>query len=134
MKKTCIKCRKLKPTEQFYRHAAMRDGRLNKCVSCCKEYASVRRLTSDRPREIDLARFKSGKKKLPPARLWREKNPEKYKAQNAVNNAIRDGKLKRQPCRRCGRKAHAHHHDYSKPLEVDWLCARHHAMEHHDGV
>jgi hypothetical protein len=25
---------------------------------------------------------------------------------------------------------HAHHTDYSKPLEVDWLCMKHHVSEH----
>jgi hypothetical protein len=31
----------------------------------------------------------------------------------------------------CGNAAtHAHHDDYSKPLEVRWLCRAHHS-EHH---
>jgi hypothetical protein len=46
--------------------------------------------------------------------------------------AIRNGKLKRQPCEVCGttERIEAHHDDYSKPLEVRWLCTTHHA-EHH---
>ena len=39
--------------------------------------------------------------------------------------------MKRLPCEVCGeRKTHAHHDDYSKPLEVKWLCKKHHD-EHH---
>jgi len=54
----------------------------------------------------------------------REKYPEKYRARTAVSNAIRDGKLLREPCSGCGKtgRIHAHHDDYSKPLDVVWLC------------
>jgi hypothetical protein len=38
----------------------------------------------------------------------------------------RRGKLVEQPCEVCGAKAEMHHPDYSKPLEVRWLCTRHH--------
>lgn len=61
----------------------------------------------------------------------RAANPEKYSAHIKTGNAIRDGKLMRQPCEVCGKaKAQAHHDDYSKPLEVRWLCVKHH-NEHH---
>ena len=72
-------------------------------------------------------------------RRWANANPEKRKAQHTVGNAIRDGKLVRQPCEVCGvsgkkesgrNMVHAHHDDYSKPLEVRWLCDTHH-NEHH---
>lgn len=58
--------------------------------------------------------------------------PEKYKARMMAGNAIRDGRLIRKPCRACGStvRVHAHHHDYSKPLDVDWLCAPCHRHEH----
>lgn len=59
------------------------------------------------------------------------RDPHKRKARNAVNNALRDGKLKRGPCEVCGsKKVTAHHEDYSKPLQVRWLCPLHHAAEH----
>ncbi len=63
----------------------------------------------------------------------RAKNPEKYRARTAVGNALRDGKIERMPCE-CGEtKVQAHHHDYSKPLEVTWLCVKCH-WSHHGGV
>ena len=41
------------------------------------------------------------------------------------------GKIKREPCAVCGKeKAQAHHEDYSKHLDVVWLCTRHHADRH----
>ncbi|HEU4430301.1 MAG TPA: hypothetical protein VFT98_16190 [Myxococcota bacterium] len=51
--------------------------------------------------------------------------------------AIKSGRLKRaKSCSKCGLRAsridkiHAHHPDYSKPLEVEWLCALCHKREH----
>lgn len=58
---------------------------------------------------------------------WKRRNPEKYKAQKMVFVAVRNGTLKRYPCDVCGNpKSEAHHEDYSKPLEVDWYCKKHH--------
>jgi len=55
------------------------------------------------------------------------KYPEKYKARNTARNALASGKLIRQPCEVCGSpKSEIHHDEYSKPLEVRWLCHMHH--------
>jgi hypothetical protein len=45
---------------------------------------------------------------------------------------VRIGKLKPQPCEKCGttRLVQKHHEDYSKPLAVRWLCQPHHREEH----
>jgi hypothetical protein len=58
------------------------------------------------------------------------KSPEKFKARSIVGAAIRLGKITREPCSICGEKAEAHHEDYSKPLEVIWLCRKHHFELH----
>lgn len=44
----------------------------------------------------------------------------------------RRGKLTRQPCEVCGAESNieAHHSDYSKPLDVNWLCREHHKEWH----
>ncbi len=63
-------------------------------------------------------------------RAYLDRNPVKRAAHIAVGNALRDGKLKRQPCEVCGAVAQAHHDDYSKPLAVRWLCTKHHAEWH----
>lgn len=59
----------------------------------------------------------------------REKFPERYAARQAVLVALRAGRLKRQPCRCGDPKTEAHHRDYSRPLEVEWLCRRCHDIE-----
>lgn len=56
---------------------------------------------------------------------------QKRDAQRAVKREIAAGRLVRQPCEKCGATpAHGHHEDYSKPLEVRWLCQTHHAERH----
>jgi hypothetical protein len=57
---------------------------------------------------------------------WREQHPDRVHAHRIVFGALRNGTLKRKPCI-CGElKVEAHHKDYSKPLEVMWLCKKHH--------
>lgn len=59
---------------------------------------------------------------------WRNRNPEKVKAHRVVYGALRNGSLVKQPCH-CGEtKVNAHHNDYSKPLEIAWLCKIHHVL------
>lgn len=55
----------------------------------------------------------------------------RVKARSAVNHAVRDGRLLRLPCRLCGEeKTEGHHEDYSKPLDVVWLCKPDHHKVH----
>lgn len=64
-------------------------------------------------------------------RAWRLANHDKFLARHAVSNAIRAGKLERQPCEVCGQEpAHGHHDDYAHPLAVRWLCPQHHKQHH----
>lgn len=66
---------------------------------------------------------------------YREKDPEQTRLRNqaasAVWYALSVGTLQKQPCEVCDNPdTIAHHDDYSKPLEVRWLCRRHHALLH----
>jgi len=55
----------------------------------------------------------------------------KIQARLATRNAIRRGELKKGACEVCnGIKVDAHHDDYSKPLDVRWLCRVHHSAFH----
>lgn len=59
---------------------------------------------------------------------WQKKFPEKVNAKQKVYYAVKTGKLKKESCW-CGEKeVQAHHFDYSKPLEVEWVCQRHHEV------
>jgi len=65
------------------------------------------------------------------SKRWRAAHPEANRAHDAVRYAIRVGRLSRGCCAECGEgRVEAHHEDYGKPLEVIWLCARHHRLRH----
>lgn len=62
---------------------------------------------------------------------YNEANPEKHQAHIILNNAMSSGKIVRKPCEICGcSKSEGHHEDYSKPLEVVWLCRKCHKNHH----
>ncbi len=65
------------------------------------------------------------------AKAWKEANREKVRAHDAVYYAIKTGKLTRGKCEECGSpNTHAHHDDYTRKLDVRWLCAVCHAAVH----
>ena len=124
----------------------------NKCKGCTKEAVNKYRKDNaekvkeyDRNRPNSKERNENNKKrykelmKTPEGRersrtrskKWLENNCIKSAAHIISGNAIRDGKLIKQPCEVCGEiKVDGHHDNYEKPLEVRWLCRKHHA-EHH---
>lgn len=78
-----------------------------------------------------LANFK-GLTRTERKTLWSQRvGPEVPRAHHLVDKAIRQGELTRLPCEVCGaEKVDAHHDDYSKPLDVRWLCRFHHLQYH----
>ena len=122
----------MKPLDRFYKNPGMKDGRLNKCKECTK--ADVRK---NRAEKVEYYRAydreRGNRQSAEYSKRWRERNPVAYKAKNAVNNAIRDGRLRKSvKCERCnaGGRLHGHHDDYSKPLDVMWLCVPCHKLRH----
>lgn len=127
----CFKCNRELPLSEFYRHAGMKLKVLRKCKECCIKYSKeFRDANIEYYREYDRQRgCRQNKDDL---KAYRAKYPERARAHRMVNYAKRMGYLKKQPCEVCGEtyRVNAHHDDYSKPLEVRWLCYRHH-HEHH---
>lgn len=55
----------------------------------------------------------------------------RHEARWKLRRAVASGRIVRQPCEKCGSElAHGHHEDYSKPLDVRWLCVKCHGKEH----
>ena len=135
--KTCKACGSVKALDEFYFQHGASDGHMGKCKECWKAQVKARARTNPAVQAYDRARAKR------PARVaharaitiqWRKDHPVAYRAQTAVGNALRDGRLFRGPCETCGSTddIHGHHDDYSKPLDVRWLCALHHHRHHAD--
>ena len=60
-------------------------------------------------------------------KLYLERYPDRAVAAYKVRDALKAGRLTREPCCICGEvDSQGHHKDYSKPLEVTWLCRLHH--------
>lgn len=56
-------------------------------------------------------------------------------ARNILNKAVKRGEVLKTPCINCGNlKSEGHHEDYSKPLEVIWLCRAHHRQQHREAA
>ena len=128
--KPCFKCGESKPLSAFYKHPGMADGHVNKCKECNKsDVRENRKANIEHYRAFDRARGSRQTNEY--ARQYRARNPEKYKAHLAVNNALRGGKLVKAPCVICGdENVHGHHDNYARPLDVVWLCPVHHQERH----
>jgi len=76
---------------------------------------------------------KHGYNKRRAARNAKGLGPTKHEAAaQIVKYAIKLGVLTKGPCAVCGttESIQGHHTDYTKPLEVTWLCRLHHCHVH----
>lgn len=96
-------------------------------------------MTPEERRDLIAGRNKERVRADDRARHERRKNDPAYKAKrqarDTLNKAIRGGEIQRGPCEqegpRCAGQVEGHHTDYTKPLDVRWLCVFHHAAEHY---
>jgi len=142
--KKCNTCFKELDESLFYKGHA-------KCKECyikkVKIYAhinqdrirSYEKQRSMLPHRVELrakyAKTKKGKDAVNKAKKrYLEHNLIKRASHIMLGNAIRDGKVTRKnTCETCGthsNRIHGHHDDYSKPLDVRWLCAKCHSKWH----
>lgn len=133
--KQCFHCLKWLSRQSFYRHPGMSDGRLGKCKECIKEERRAHYMKNrDRIRAYDKKRERDPRRrerKLEYQRRYRERNGYKVIARQRVARALKSGRLSKKPCGICGdTKVEAHHDDYQDPLQVTWLCFRHHRERH----
>lgn len=148
-RKVCFKCNKRKGIDGFYKHPAMAHGVLGKCKECAKKDVKENRLkNSEYYRAYDKLRYKRDDKiinrqkkylktkegksaKKRSIKAYNDRYPTKKKAHIITRAAIRDGKLTKSPCKKCGnKKVEAHHTNYFKPLKIMWLCSKCHAEWH----
>lgn len=137
--RTCRTCGKCQPITEFYKNTHGH-GYTHQCKACIRvQVKAYRAANLDKVQAYDRERGQLESRKaanraraaVTPRtsdanRAFRNRNPEKYAAHSALEYALRAGRLtKPDACERCGeaRRIHGHHEDYSKPLEVMWLCA-----------
>lgn len=140
----CKHCAQDKPAEGFYKSSP------SKCKECTKDAVNKHRQANlERVRAYDRLRGSQAHRVAAraeyrktsayaesheaAAKRWAAKHPERKRAAEAVNNAIRDRRLTRWPvCAvpECEGKPQAHHPDYDRPLDVVWLCQPHHKQAH----
>ena len=142
--KKCRVCLIEKPLTDFSPQKRYKDGHTTICNLCKREWQREYRKTE----RYKQYRFASKEKRKQwiynfrhtlKGKLYLKRrndrikklHPEKIKAGEILRYAIKTGKIKRLPCIKCGNpKSQGHHTDHSKPLEVMWLCQKHH-IEHH---
>jgi hypothetical protein len=152
--KLCSKCGETKPLEDFHRQKASKDGRGAYCKSCNRKATKAWEVSNP---ERSAARNRAWREANP--KRWaeivkrcadnnrearekkrqrhNERHPEKARARHIIKQAVYKGRIvKPDACEDCGeavedpRNLHAHHDDYSKPLDVAWLCEVCHLAEH----
>lgn len=139
MTKVCAACKEALPEEAFSKASANKDGLQFRCRSCFAKYH--RKHYQEKKEDYDEV-----------MRVYRENNPDKVLSTRlsgyakkptrggcyrVVDAARKAGVLvKPDSCQGCGNHAgepymiEAHHHDYTKPLDVIWLCVSCHRGLH----
>lgn len=135
--KRCSKCHELKPDTEFYKDKRTKDGLKYQCKKCHTKTTIATRDENKHRRankEYMSRTYQKSPDKL--RAYWRtrtENDPKKLKARSLLNSAVRHGKIRRpMRCEKCGAvgMVYAHHENYDKPLDVEWLCADCHGGRH----
>lgn len=143
--KICTTCKKRKSVSDFNKRSISNDGLAYVCRKCSSIYYKKnpvrykKRATvwakKNRKRRLEILKKSSAKnyeRTLQYIKKKRILEPEKYKARNKLANGRRLGWVTvPDRCEDCGKKFPKHriqgaHTDYSKPLDVRWLCQKCH--------
>lgn len=144
--KYCKTCNTYKLFSEFSPHRNGSHNLYSSCKDChskqvLKRYHKLNEDPEYNKKILEEARLRSQEARLDPLYVRpsnkkyvirnNNKNPEKLKARQAIDRGTRNGSIAKLPCVICGDiQSEGHHEDYSKPLEVIWLCRIHH-MEIH---
>ncbi len=119
MRKACLKCSQSKPLSRY--NIDPHDPDKHRGV--CKKCQNAQRRTPERRVKRAIAQRR------------RRQGPQ-GKARMALSSAIYRGKILRpDQCDRCENSGfvEGHHNDYTKPLDVEWICNPCHRQEHVPG-
>jgi len=122
MHKSCSRCKVEFPltSDFFYRNKSNTTGFNTQCKLCAARGVKVWKNDNSSRNVLKEAH-----------KAWRRKNPDKRNVRQRVYMALKKGLIKKKECAVCDKvKVEAHHFNYSKPLEVIWLCNKHHVEVH----
>ncbi len=131
--KICIECGEEKELSEFYNRKDSGDGKYPKCKSC---HIIVTRKwnVNNREKVREYGRKHKYTRSPSDTRKYRLANPEKKRAQQAVNVAVKYGRMPHistRTCDTCGKPAQDYHHpSYLNELDVIPLCRICHSFLH----
>lgn len=128
MLKNCHKCKLDQELSNFYfRHGVME----NNCITCRRSYSKEYRRTHSYDSVKNYHQTQRGKLSVNRASQKAYiKHREKWRARYKLRYEVKKGNIiKPFNCSDCKKKLplQGHHEDYTKPLEVIWLCSKCHA-------
>lgn len=131
--KKCSVCKTEKSLDSFYKNTAGSELLMSRCKVCHIRLGKERRQKNPEQSRAQGRRNYSLRREAVLGYLkgYRTRNLFRKRAQNKVQKALLKGKLARTPCFCGNEKVDGHHPDYSKPLEVIWLCRKHHLEQEH---
>lgn len=134
----CVDCGEYKRRSDYHKRRARFNGLLVYCKDC-----ATRRNRAAWQKDIEHSRELS---RVSSSRSYNKRKPKqksrpyKWSVERAARDAVREAVYKGRTtkpdnCERCGSKTpkhllHGHHHDYTKKLDVEWLCPRCHGKDH----
>ena len=118
----CGSCKRILPIDSFCFKRSRGRYELHRCKECIRVWFRDR-----------WAKGMYRRKERMPA--GRQNNPLAVKARGELRKALDKGFIERRPCEVCGeQRSQGHHPDYTKPLDVKWLCRKHHFEIHRKPV
>lgn len=126
--KKCITCGIEYPLSFYYKDHRNLDGLYNRCKKCHQRATNKFRIEhKELYRQYEVKYYEESGMGV----YTRQKYYKQIKARQIINNALVAGTMVKYPCVVCNDiKSEAHHEDYDKPLEIWWLCKKHHMLRH----
>jgi len=135
----CPACKKWKQSDDYYKSKVTWSAITSQCKKCHID-GSVRTRNKINNRRLGRESMRRQRQANPEKFRKREREASRkkkkglaYRAYRIVHRDLRNGTItKPTHCQECNRriKLTAHHADYTKPLEIEWLCYGCHGRRH----
>lgn len=126
LSKSCVVCKNKKDNMYLIRGKNINVRDRFMCPECNANRCRIYRKTQKGKERVSVAILKTI-----------SKYPEKQKARQFVYRNLMSGKIKRpNHCSLCNKscKPQGHHNDYTKPLDIQWVCVGCHSQIHKKSI